>query len=254
MKLERIHTTLFTRWLTPFRVAMAAVVFSTLFSQMSFGDRSTVAPGEWLSHPECGHFVTRARATSENSFYLYRVVSFEENVNESSFYYAQLGDRSSKTSKSVSQDKSSKKVEATVEPLSSGNYEIQGTSLEGTVCKAWIHIDLDGTISFFTPNPSDPYGFTAWLNSVRQSYGLSPVGYDKNLESWAAMNSAQQASSGLGHYIMGPARRQNSAMGGYPGIETMWMNSPAHRSALLDPTIQWIGIAVYGAYWTFNAR
>jgi hypothetical protein len=51
---------------------------------------------------------------------------------------------------------------------------------------------------------------------------------------------------------MGPARRQNSAMGaGFPGA--MWMGSPAHRAALLDPTISWIGIAAAGAYWTFNA-
>jgi len=99
----------------------------------------------------------------------------------------------------------------------------------------------------------DAYGFTAWLNATRAAYGLAAVGYDPNLESWAAMNSAQQASSGLGHFVMGPARRQNSAMGGFPGIESMWMASPAHRAALLDPSIQWIGIAVYGAYWTFNA-
>ncbi len=99
----------------------------------------------------------------------------------------------------------------------------------------------------------DPYGFTAWLNSTRAAYGLSAVGYDPNLESWAAMNSAQQAASGIGHFVMGPARRQNSAMGGFPGIESMWMASPAHRAALLDPTIRWIGIASYGAYWTFNA-
>jgi hypothetical protein len=99
----------------------------------------------------------------------------------------------------------------------------------------------------------DPYGFTAWLNATRAAYGLPAVGYDPNLESWAAMNSAQQASSGIGHFVMGPARRQNSAMGGFPGIESMWMASPAHRAALLDPTIQWIGIASYGAYWTFNA-
>ncbi len=109
------------------------------------------------------------------------------------------------------------------------------------------------TTSAPAASSGDPYGFTAWLNATRASYGLSPVGYDSNLENWAAMNSAQQASSGLGHFVMGPARRQNSAMGGYPGIETMWMNSPAHRAALLDPTIQWIGIAAYGAYWTFNA-
>ncbi|MHB1560372.1 MAG: CAP domain-containing protein [Isosphaeraceae bacterium] len=100
---------------------------------------------------------------------------------------------------------------------------------------------------------SDAYGFLSWLNSTRAAYGLSAVGYDANLESWASANNAQQAARGMGHYVMGPARRQNSAMGGFPGVEAMWMASPAHRAALLDPTIQWIGIAGYGAYWTFNA-
>jgi uncharacterized protein YkwD len=109
------------------------------------------------------------------------------------------------------------------------------------------------TAATVTVPVGDPYGFTAWLNATRAAYGLPAVGYDPNLESWAAMNSAQQASSGIGHFVMGPARRQNSAMGGFPGIESMWMASPAHRAALLDPTIRWIGIASYGAYWTFNA-
>jgi uncharacterized protein YkwD len=100
----------------------------------------------------------------------------------------------------------------------------------------------------------DPYGFTAWLNATRAAYGLSAVGYDPNLSSWAAVNNTHQASRGIGHFVMGPARRQNSAMGAYPGIESMWMASPAHRAALLDPTIRWIGIAGLGAYWTFNAN
>lgn len=99
---------------------------------------------------------------------------------------------------------------------------------------------------------SDPYGFLSWLNSVRASYGLGAVGYDANLTNWASQNNAQQMARGLGHFVMGPARRQNSAMGaGFPG--SMWMASPAHRAALLDPTISWIGIAAAGAYWTFNA-
>jgi hypothetical protein len=109
------------------------------------------------------------------------------------------------------------------------------------------------TATAATVSVGHPYGFTAWLNSTRAAYGLPAVGYDPNLENWAAMNSAQQAASGIGHFVMGPARRQNSAMGGFPGIESMWMASPAHRAALLDPTIRWIGIASYGAYWTFNA-
>jgi uncharacterized protein YkwD len=99
----------------------------------------------------------------------------------------------------------------------------------------------------------DPYGFLGWLNATRASYGLPAVGYDPNLASWAAVNNSHQASRGIGHFVMGPARRQNSAMGGFPGVESMWMASPAHRAALLDPTIQWIGIAGLGAYWTFNA-
>ena len=100
----------------------------------------------------------------------------------------------------------------------------------------------------------DPYGFTSWLNSTRASYGLPAVGYDPNLSNWAAMNNSHQSSRGMGHYVMGPARRQNSAMGNYASIGSMWMASPAHRAALLDPSIRWIGIAGLGTYWTFNAN
>lgn len=99
----------------------------------------------------------------------------------------------------------------------------------------------------------DPYGFLGWLNATRASYGLPAVGYDPNLSGWAAMNNDQQAARGMGHFVMGPARRQNSAVGAFASIGSMWMNSPAHRAALLDPTIRAIGIAGLGAYWTFNA-
>ena len=101
---------------------------------------------------------------------------------------------------------------------------------------------------------SDPYGFVGWLNATRASSGLGPVGVDPNLSSWAQQNNVQQQSRGLGHYVMGPARRQNSAVGNYAGIGAMWMASPAHRAALLDPTITSVGIAGLGVYWTFNAR
>ena len=100
---------------------------------------------------------------------------------------------------------------------------------------------------------SDPYGFLSWLNATRASYGLPAVGHDPNLSGWAAENNNHQASRGMGHFVMGPARRQNAAMGSFGNIGSMWMNSPAHRAALLDPTIRWMGIAGLGAYWTFNA-
>ena len=99
----------------------------------------------------------------------------------------------------------------------------------------------------------DPYGFTAWLNGVRAQYGLGAVGVDPNLSNWAAMNNGQQNAMGMGHHVMGPARRQNSGMGASTTVWQMWMASPAHQAALLDPSISMIGIAAGGAYWTFNA-
>ena len=99
----------------------------------------------------------------------------------------------------------------------------------------------------------DPYGFLNWLNATRAQYGLAAVGYDPNLAAWASQNNAHQNSRGIGHFVMGPARRQNSAMGSYASVPGMWMASPAHRAALLDPTIRFIGIAGAGAYWTYNA-
>jgi uncharacterized protein YkwD len=100
----------------------------------------------------------------------------------------------------------------------------------------------------------DAYGFTAWLNNLRASYGLAPVSHDPGLAGWAAQNNNAQASRGLGHHVMGPARRQNSAIGSAASIGAQWLNSPAHRALLLDPTIRTIGLAGAGMYWTLNAQ
>ena len=100
----------------------------------------------------------------------------------------------------------------------------------------------------------DPYGFLNWLNATRAQYGLSAVGWDQNLVQLGRRRTARSRTSrGLGHFVMGPARRQNSAMGSSSSIGSMWMNSPAHRAALLDPSIRFIGLAGAGAYWTYNA-
>ncbi len=109
-------------------------------------------------------------------------------------------------------------------------------------------------VKVVTQVQADAYGFTAWLNATRASYGLPGVAYDQALSNWAAVNNSHQASRGMGHYVMGSARRQNSAMGHYASIGAMWMASPGHRSALLDPSIRTIGLAGLGSYWTFNAR
>jgi len=109
------------------------------------------------------------------------------------------------------------------------------------------------TAATTTTVEADPYGFLSWLNATRAAYGLAPVGHDPNLSAWAAENNNHQAARGMGHYVMGPARRQNSAFGSFANIGSMWMNSGGHRAALLDPTIRFMGIAGLGAYWTFNA-
>jgi hypothetical protein len=100
------------------------------------------------------------------------------------------------------------------------------------------------------PTPgADPFGFTNWLNGVRAQYGLPAVGYDQTLANWAAQNS----SRGFGHFVFGPARRQNAGFGTDMGtICRMWMNSPPHAAALLDPTIRFVGIACVGMNWTFD--
>jgi len=95
----------------------------------------------------------------------------------------------------------------------------------------------------------DPYGFTAWLNGVRAQSGLGGVGHDPGLSAQAAVNN----SYGFGHHYMGSARRQNAGMGAAATVWSMWMASPAHQAALLDPTITMIGIAASGSTWTFNA-
>jgi hypothetical protein len=109
------------------------------------------------------------------------------------------------------------------------------------------------TVATAAVEATDPYGFGAWLNATRSQYGLPPVGHDPNLSGWAAENNNHQAARGMGHFVMGPARRQNAAMGSFGNIGSMWMNSRGHRAALLDPTIRWFGLAGLGAYWTFNA-
>ena len=100
----------------------------------------------------------------------------------------------------------------------------------------------------------DPYGFLSWLNAYRARHGRAPVSWDANLANWAAQNSAAQSRRGLGHWVMGPARRQNSAMGSFAQIGPMWAASPPHNAALLDPTVTVAGLAGSGNWWTLDLR
>jgi uncharacterized protein YkwD len=99
---------------------------------------------------------------------------------------------------------------------------------------------------------ADPYGFCAWLNGVRAARGLAPVAYDLGLTNDCQANNAHQHRRGLGHFGR-RGRRQNVGQGSQAQVCSMWMSSPAHASALLDPSIRRVGIACSGAYWTYEA-
>ncbi len=91
---------------------------------------------------------------------------------------------------------------------------------------------------------------TDCVNATRAVYGLHALGYDPNLAAWAAQNN----SHGFGHFVMGPAARQNAAWGANTceGVVAMWLGSPGHRAALLDSTITICGGSFNGACWTWN--
>lgn len=97
--------------------------------------------------------------------------------------------------------------------------------------------------------PADPASFGTWLNAVRAQYGRAPLAYDPALASLAAANS----SRGFGHWGFNPGR-ENVGAGPLGRVAAMWLSSPAHAAALLDPNVRSYGIACVNGCWTFNAR
>lgn len=96
----------------------------------------------------------------------------------------------------------------------------------------------------------DAYGFTAWINGVRARYGLRALAWSADAAAHAAINSAR----GFGHSYMGGTRRQNVGVGSLHVVETMWLSSPGHAAAILDPSVSEVGIANVNGVWTMNAR
>lgn len=89
------------------------------------------------------------------------------------------------------------------------------------------------------------------INQLRASRGLGPVSWDGGLASEATRNS----QIGFGHAYMGGASRQNSAVSGSSSQAFgQWMNSPAHLSAMLDPSVTRVGLGQSGSVFTLNMR
>jgi hypothetical protein len=95
----------------------------------------------------------------------------------------------------------------------------------------------------------DQYGFSEWLNATRARHGLHALVHDAGLSALAAANS----SRGFGHHGFNPGR-ENVGMGSLQTVESMWMRSPAHASAILDRGARYYGIAHVNGVWTYNAR
>lgn len=103
----------------------------------------------------------------------------------------------------------------------------------------------------------DPASFVAWINGVRARAGLGSVAWDATLAGYAAQNSSQ----GFGHHGRGGfpmgyplVRRENAGLGDLAQVEGMWLASPPHAAALLDPSIRLVGLGNAGNVWTYNAR
>ena len=100
------------------------------------------------------------------------------------------------------------------------------------------------------PARGDAYGFTSWINGVRARYGLHALAWSADAAAHAAINSAR----GFGHSYLGGTRRQNVGVGQLQTVEAMWLQSSAHLSAIVDPSVTEVGIAYVNGVWTMNAR
>jgi hypothetical protein len=92
------------------------------------------------------------------------------------------------------------------------------------------------------------------INATRRAYGLRDLVYDAGLAGWAATNNQHQQSRGMGHYVMGPASRQNAAWGSntVEGVMWQWVNSPGHLAGFLDTGIMYSGGSFDGHFWTWD--
>lgn len=111
--------------------------------------------------------------------------------------------------------------------------------------------NLTYPVAYRTTEPAqDQFGFLNWINSVRARVRLPMLRWSDDLAAHAAINS----SRGFGHSYMGGTRRQNVGVGALGTVETMWLQSPGHWSAISDPTITEVGLAYVNGVWTMNAR
>lgn len=105
---------------------------------------------------------------------------------------------------------------------------------------------------------SDPWGFLSALNSTRAQHGLAALRYDANLSQWAADNCRIMTSVKVsGHYSLGDRSFWQVALYGAvdaPTAVLVFMGSPSHRNALLQPGVTIAGVWFDGSSWTANLK
>ncbi len=114
--------------------------------------------------------------------------------------------------------------------------------------------DFAGFADADANNGVNPEEFLERFNQYRAQYGLSPVQLSQALTDDAAQNNVWQQRNGLGHFYMGGAQAQNSAMGYAETSAVMngWHNSGGHRVNMQNRNWRCMGIHKAGSYWTQN--
>ena len=128
------------------------------------------------------------------------------------------------------------------------------TTVQSCATTTTVYAAPQGAVQSVPSIQGVDYGFGAWLNSIRAQYGRGPVAFDSSLAAEASANNGQQLARGLGHHYRGRGRLQNVGWGGISTVSSMWMASPAHRAALLSPSITTFGFSVDGDFCTFCAN
>lgn len=106
------------------------------------------------------------------------------------------------------------------------------------------------------PTPAgDPTGFVQMLNAARAGRGLPPVAYDPDAAEIAAQNNRVQATSGLGHHVVG-SYGQVAAVGMLDAASALraWSESPAHAALIYAPDLAAIGYHQRGGCCTASTR
>ena len=99
--------------------------------------------------------------------------------------------------------------------------------------------------------------FIGTLNEARMARGLQPVELCMEISEECRIWSATMRERRIfGHDPNRRVRWENCARGTECGetVFRMWRNSPGHNALMMSPSIDTVGVAVEGNYWTMRGK